>query len=286
MESGIYITPSYLSNPSSKRTTRSSRRRPAEIQPATIFTPQDDTLSPETHFPLQTVFAPDRPAFPRFINRFDSREMLLVVDGSCVNNGRNLYKDELPQGGVSFVFKGAASASASEAVTFPFLAPEEGDTPTGTVAFKLEPRGPGGQRVEATSNRAKLRAVIAALQFRPWDMEGWRRVVILTDLKYVVSGATVWMPRWVARKWRKPASRAKGAVREKDKVYSNRDLWEELQKRVDELRLKGCEVSFWLADGGEESRFIQQAKDAARAAARQVPEGQMVYFTRLCGIMV
>jgi len=69
-------------------------------------------------------------------------------------------------------------------------------------------------------------------------------------------------------------------------LYSNKDLWEELQKRVDELRVKGCEVSFWLAEGTEQSRFIQQAKEAARAAARQVPEREIVSFTRLCGIMV
>ena len=82
MESGIFIAPPYLSKPSSKR--RSSRRNRPTIRPATLFTPQDATLSPEIHFPLQIVLAPGRPAYPRFVNRFDSREMLLVVDGSCI----------------------------------------------------------------------------------------------------------------------------------------------------------------------------------------------------------
>lgn len=182
------------------------------------------------------------------------------------------------------MYKGSASSAAEDhhAVTFPFQATEAAGKPTGTVAFPLETKGPKGQRFEATSNRAKLRAVIAALQFRAWDEEGWRRVVILTDLEYVVSGATVFLPRWVARRWRKPGARGNG----KDAFYSNRDLWEELQKRVEELRVKGCEVSFWLAEDKEQSQFIQQTKDAARAAARHVSEGKIASFTRLCGIMV
>lgn len=44
------------------------------------------TLTPEIHFPLQSlVHSPDRPPYPRFVNRFDCREMLLVVDGLCIN---------------------------------------------------------------------------------------------------------------------------------------------------------------------------------------------------------
>ena len=59
-------------------------------RPPRRLTPQDPSLSPEAHFPLQTVASPDRTPFPRFINRFDSREILLAVDGSCVNNGRHV----------------------------------------------------------------------------------------------------------------------------------------------------------------------------------------------------
>ncbi|KAK1754013.1 ribonuclease H [Echria macrotheca] len=265
--SGIYIVPPYQDRPSARLTRRSV------VQPATRFHPQDRNLSPEVHFPLQTVFAPDRPPYPRFINRFDSREMLLVVDGSCINNGRHASADRDPVAGCSFLFKATPSLALdrpASPVTFPFLATQ-----------KLEREGPDGVVSEHTSNRAKLRAVIAALQFRPWDAEGWRRVVILTDLEYIVNGATLWLPKWVKRRWRKP--RAGGGGK-----YLNRDLWEELQARIDELRARGCEVSFWLVkrDDERESEFIELAKKAAQRAARAEPGVQVEKFTKLCGIML
>ncbi|KAK4216840.1 hypothetical protein QBC37DRAFT_415892 [Rhypophila decipiens] len=310
---GIYIAPPCLSqappppksSPSSIRKRQQRKPKPA-IVPATIFTPQDGNLAPEIHFPVQTVFAPDRPPYPRFVNRFDSREMLLVIDGSCINNGRSISQDEAPTGGCSFMYKSSSSSSTSyntvaagDPITFPFLNNKgtgPTSTPTGSVAFRLEDHGPTGHFAEHTSNRAKLRAVIAALQFRPWAGEGWRRVVILTDLSYIVYGATAWLPRWVARRWRKP----KRSPRSEDgrpgsRFYANRDLWEELQRRIEELRGNGCEVSFWLvpgagyddADGtGVGSSHIKRAKAAARMAARQMPEVQVVEFTRLCGIML
>ncbi len=83
-EPGIHIQPP---RPPRRLTWRARR---AQIQPAFLFTPQDPSLSPEAHFLLQTVASPHRTPFPRFINRFDSREILLAVDGSCVNNGRHV----------------------------------------------------------------------------------------------------------------------------------------------------------------------------------------------------
>lgn len=284
--------------------------RHARIQPATIFHPQDPSLSPEVHFPLQTVSGPDRAPFPRFINRFDSREMLLVVDGSCVNNGRHANRLADPSAGWAFIFKGAGppgiSSSSSSSLSLslahhhhrqnqqtnpPHVASPP--APPGRIALPLERHGPTGERADHTSNRAKLRAVIGALQFREWGGEGWRRVVVLTDLEYVVWGATRWLPRWVARRWRKPP-RGNGRSR----VYGNRDLWEVLQGRVEELRAGGCEVAFWLVSGGgevqagrpeggrEEGGMMVQVKEAARRAARGLEGREPERFTEVYGFMV
>ncbi|KAK0702891.1 hypothetical protein B0T21DRAFT_254336, partial [Apiosordaria backusii] len=202
------------------------------VKPASLFHPEDPALTPEVHFPLQTVRAPDRPPHPRFVNRFNSREILLVVDGSCINNGRHRDKSSSPIGGSSFTFKNTPGTSTS-AVTLPFT--EENTGPiTGTIAFRLEEEGPQGDVVDHTSNRAKLRAVIAALQFRAWHGEGWRRVVVLTDLEYIVRGATEWLPRWVSRRWRRKPRAGRVGRR-----YANRDLWEELQYTMEELRRGG-----------------------------------------------
>ncbi|KAK3292427.1 uncharacterized protein B0H64DRAFT_419706 [Chaetomium fimeti] len=279
---------------------RPARRltRHARVQPATIFHPQDPSLSPEAHFPLQTVSGPDRAPFPRFINRFDSREMLLVVDGSCVNNGRHANRLADPTGGWAFVFKGAGSSTPTPpGMPSHHHHHEPGTTPpnaatlppaAGRVAFPLERHGPSGERAEPTSNRAKLRAVIGALQFRAWGDEGWRRVVVLTDLEYVVWGATRWLPRWVARRWRKPRHCPGGGRR-----YGNRDLWEELQATVEELRVGGCEVSFWLVRGGEvevgdggDGGVMARAKEAARRAARGFEGEEPDAFTKISGAMV
>lgn len=262
------------------------RRRRGNVQPATIFQPQDPTLTPEAHFPLQNVGATDR-CFPRFINRFNSREMLLVIDGSCLNNGA---KETEPAGGSSFKFKDPPCGSGVSKITFPFSSEPglhvQGDV-DGTIAFPMEDRGPKGDVVDHTSNRAKLRAVIAALQFRSWAGEGWHRVVILTDLEYIVHGATTYLPRWVDRGWKK----RRRSRRNRSRQYANRDLWEELQHCTDELRELGCEVSFWLVNGRDarQSRYISDTKDAAKRAAKQREEDDSMLreeFTRLCGIMV
>ncbi|KAK1836783.1 ribonuclease H [Podospora conica] len=255
---------------------------PLPFHPSTLFTPIDANLSPEAHFPLQTVFAPDRPPYPRFVNRFNPHEILLAVDGSCLNNGRHASKAVAPAAACAFLFKAVPSPrldTPPTPVAFPFLgagAGGEEKEALGAVAFRLEREGPGGEAVEHTSNRAKLRAVIAALQFRPWDAEGWRGVVVLTDLEYIVKGATGWVGRWVGRGWRKGGGRTR---------YANRDLWEALQERVEELRFRGCEVSFWLGKRGEGRGFLRDAKEAAKEAVRR-EGGQVGGFTRVCAFMI
>lgn len=214
--------------------------------------PLPTRLSPEIHFPLQTVFAPDRPAYPRFVNRFNPREILLAVDGSCLNNGRHASKSTPPLAACAFLFKAVPS-------------------------HHLERRGPAGDAVEHMSNRAKLRAVVAALQFRPWDAEGWRRVVVLTDLEYLVLGATRWVGRWV-----KPGAGRGG-------YYANRDLWEVSVERMEELRDRGCEVSFWLVKRGERRvGLLGEAKEAAREAVGRGDGGGgwVEGLTRVCAFML
>ncbi|XP_044714469.1 RNase H domain-containing protein [Hirsutella rhossiliensis] len=56
------------------------------------------------------------------------------------------------------------------------------------------------------SNRAELRAVIAALRFRHWPGEGFSTVIIATDSEYVVEGSTQWAKAWVQNNWRTKAN--------------------------------------------------------------------------------
>jgi ribonuclease HI len=79
------------------------------------------------------------------------------------------------------------------------------DFPPKTVGyanFHLEKEGPFGEPSLQTSNRAELRAVIAALRFRAWQGEGFKSLVIATDSEYVVEGATNWARGWLRNNWR------------------------------------------------------------------------------------
>jgi ribonuclease HI len=118
---------------------------------------------------------------------------MLVVDGSCVNNGTGAGKNppaeegKAPRGGLSFLYNGGNAgghgttmpyATAGNMNTMAGGAPLRGDVSipipdmTGKIAMPLEQKGPCGNILGPTSNRAKLRAVIAALDFRLWHDEG------------------------------------------------------------------------------------------------------------------
>ncbi|KAI8961187.1 ribonuclease H-like protein [Daldinia sp. FL1419] len=249
---------------------RLTRREP--VRCASRFIP-DPMETPEHHFPLQTI--PSRSREPRFINRYNSREVLILVDGSCINNGSKDPTAE-PSGGCSFMFKGPGKSGSQ--VEFPFK--DASYNGGGTIGFPLEKCGPGGESLDATSNRAKLRAVIGALEFRPWQEEGWRRVVIVTDLKYVVDGATTYLPLWVRRRWRS---------RRSTKI-ANRDMWEELNGIIENLQGLGTLVSFWLLEPGSfaktKSVLARETKAAAKKAAVGHSDETVSEFTRLCGIML
>lgn len=301
---GVRLLPRTSADEAPQRLTRS-----IHVQPAGIFRPQDHFLAPEQHFPLQTIST--RTPWPRYVNRFNSKEIMLVVDGSCVNNGAGVGRNpsaeggNAPKGGVSFIYNGGSLGGGvgGKGTTMPYSTMDHlntgGSRPgdqvipipniTGKVAMPLEQKGPCGDVHRHTSNRAKLRAVIAALDFRPWYGEGWHSVVIVTDLEYVVLGATRWLPAWVLRGWRlAPRRDGRGRFRPGKKL-ANRDLWEELQSRIEDLRAKGTEVSFWLVQPrsliGEDSNLLREAKSAAREAARS--SGAVVDdYTRLCGLFV
>ena len=87
-----------------------------------------------------------------------------------------------------------------------------------------------------TSNRAELRAVIAALQFRDWSTDcsgGWKSVMIATDSEDVVFGITERIKRWEVENWKTFDQSLRLRVDVK-----NQDLWKLL------LFTRNCS---WLA---------------------------------------
>lgn len=159
----------------------------------------------------------------------DPGTCVIHTDGACLDNGQLN-----PRAGWSFWH---GENNAGKAI----------------VSGRLEMKGPSGDEGAQTSNRAELRAVIAALRFRDWPGEGLHTCVFATDSEYVVEGCTSWARRWIRDGWR---TRAR-------KPVANKDLWMAL---LDEIRKKhddGMAVQFW----GIPRDLNTTADAAARAAA-------------------
>lgn len=200
----------------------------------TVFTPEADGSPASMFAPRQVNTATPRRTVTRLVlrRRYVPRigglkTMLVMTDGSCLANG-------------------TADARAGWAFIF-------GPGSEGVVSGPLEQKGPDDELHAVTSNRAELRAAIAALEFRVWWGEGWERIVIATDSEYVVDGATAWLRSWAARRWRTSGG----------SPVQNRDLWEKLSERMGMLAEGGCEVSFWRVPRAWNTEADQAAKAAA-----------------------
>ncbi|KAI1841654.1 hypothetical protein JX265_009331 [Neoarthrinium moseri] len=122
----------------------------------------------------------------------------------------------------------------------------------GCVRHSLEREGPYGQVFPHTSERAELRAVIAALEWRYWYREGWEAIVIATNSTYVVDGATNCVKGWLDNDW----WTADGFKVE------NRDLWKYLLQLLRLYGMHGCEVMLWRIESMYNGRADQLAKTA------------------------
>lgn len=166
----------------------------------------------------------------RYTLRNDPGTVLIRTDGACLDNGQ---PDLGPRAGWAFW---------------------HGSGPSGnllTASGRLEKKGPFGDDGEQTSNRAELRAVIAALKFRFWPGEAIKTLVIATDSEYIVKGATDWAKKWVDNGW---VTRNKGPVK-------NRDMWEALLGLVERFSDEGMNIEFW--------RIPRQWNMVADTAAKQ-----------------
>ncbi|KAK3290992.1 uncharacterized protein B0H64DRAFT_411105 [Chaetomium fimeti] len=162
------------------------------------------TSSPPACFPATMISGGQS---VRFISSHDPQTVLLYVDGACTNNGQ-----PNPRGGWAVVYG-----------------------PTDSASGRLEDKGPFGDDSVATSNRAELRATIAALRVRDWKQEGFSTIVIATDSSYVVDGATSWTRGWMLNGW----------MTQSGAPVKNKDLWELLLGEVEKLDRRGCRVDLW-----------------------------------------
>ncbi|KAF1733602.1 Ribonuclease H [Beauveria bassiana] len=199
---------------------------------ASKFSPPSTTSTPEALFPAGISYEATPPV-TRFIRRDDPQQLLIYADGACLNNGQ-----PNPRAGWAFVFK------------------PESDQSTGFVSGRLEQKGPFGDESTQTSNRAELRAVLAALRFRYWRGEGFTTLVLATDSEYVAQGATAWVRSWVRNGW----TTSTGAE------VKNKDLWEMLLGEIESWDERGLKIQFWRIP----RTLNVMADDAAKQAAMRV----------------
>ncbi|KAF7923079.1 uncharacterized protein EAE98_007784 [Botrytis deweyae] len=188
----------------------------------------------------------------RFIRRTNPHEILIYTDGSCLSNGL-----EGSRAGCGFVI-----------------------SPHHKLGFRLENLGPTGESHPQTSNRAELRAVVAALEYRVWQGDSygaWTRLIIATDSEYVVLGATERINRWIQRGWRTSTGSA----------IMNQDLWERLiyyiKKAARPIGFSGpphgTSVAFWKIPREWNGEADAEARKGAQLEGRQefqVMSGMMV----------
>ena len=213
----------------------------------TKFHPPSTSDTPQSLFPPAMSFRASPPV-RRFIHPTNSRQFLIYTDGACLDNG-----SVNPKAGCGFVFSHSSPQHPG----------------LGSTCFRLENRGPTGEVHPQTSNRAELRAVIAALRFRAWPGEGFNSLVIATDSEYVVEGVTSWVRGWLRRGWKTSMGAA----------VKNRDLWENLLGEIELWHDYGLQVKFWRIPRAWNTDADYHARHAASKDTRNE-------FANISGILV
>jgi ribonuclease HI len=191
----------------------------------------------------------------RFIRKSDPREILIYTDGACLRNGQSN-----PQAGFAFVYRPSAYNQTGTL------------THGGTINMRLETMGPTGETYTQTSNRAELRAVIAALQFLDWRADcnrSWRSLVFATDSEYVAVNATERIEHWEATGWKLASYKGRAPA-----PVKNQDLWELLLQVIRQLQGNGVNVAFWRIP----REWNERADEFAKKGAEQ---GEVLKFRKL-----
>jgi ribonuclease HI len=115
------------------------------------------------------------------------------------------------------------------------------------LVYGAERREISGSEAATTNNRMELCAAIGGLS----ALKRRCAVKLYTDSKYVLQGATEWLPNWKARGWRT-------AAREPVK---NQDLWQQLDSAAAAQDIEW----HWVKghSGHEENEYVDQLANLA-----------------------
>ncbi|OIW33173.1 RNase H domain protein [Coniochaeta ligniaria NRRL 30616] len=174
------------------------------VPPSALVTPEQVFSGRKAHISITRYTLPN-----------DAGKGLIRTDGACLNNGQ-------PNPAAGWAFWHGYNTSGEKCV----------------ASGRLEKKGPFGDDAAQTSNRAELRAIIAALRFRAWHGEGFHTLVIATDSEYAVEGSTKWVGTWIRNGWKRRVGRGWEDVK-------NKDLWEVLLGEIERYKDLGLSVELW-----------------------------------------
>ena len=104
-----------------------------------------------------------------------------------------------------------------------------------------------GRDENTTNNRMELKAVIEALKFFTISS----KLIINTDSKYVMDGASKWIVNWKKNNWK--------TTQKKD--VKNKDLWTELDKLINFHKIE------WIWVKGHDGNFGNERADFLATSA-------------------
>lgn len=187
------------------------------------------------------------PCWPGTRDRMVSRsapldDVLVYIDGFCL--GQHTNGD-------------AAESKAVCVVVFKPATQDQSSTLRSSqkrgLLFRLESHGPTNEPHPQTSDRAVLRAAIAALESVDWVAEGRIQLTLATDSAYLVEGITDHIRTWIQRNWLDSAG----------KPVSNKDLWEKMLSQINLHAHWGCKVRFWEIPRSQNVCAEERAKHAS-----------------------
>jgi ribonuclease HI len=121
-----------------------------------------------------------------------------------------------------------------------------------------------GHEPLATNNQMELMGVVFVLKFILTHVtekgSGESAVIIFSDSKYVVDGATSWIYSWVRNNWKSSTK----------KDVLNKEIWMEMWSSISSLKLAGVTIKFEHVRGHNGNIYNERADQLCTSSALKI----------------
>jgi len=235
-----------------------SKRRPSSITGTAASKDEPPTAKASARDEPE-VYGPERPApFKPAGACFFPAAMNSHFDFWPPSKEKNRYLDKY-NGGQAIVFvHGTSTADYKRGGCAIDYGPN-----SDPLMFRLESRGPTGQKNLPTQERALIRASLAALDGFAWEVTQEEIMVVCDSMPFVL-GASQHSQEWIDNGWKIPDG----------KPVANADLWIALLSRVNNLKTGGTNTAIWYSP-------VDRGDRVRRAAGRALELAGNADYTRV-----